>query len=107
MTAFLCILLLSAVALLAVRLSRTEARLAEARRRADEAIAERDGVLAELALNRERLAEARQAAGRAQAAAAEREVRPRASPVINRSFGESRCEAVSRMVDDALRDLRP
>jgi len=92
------------VAWLATRLLHLRARLARARRDLADISADRDGLLAELAQTRERLAESRQAAGRAQAAAAELEVRFKPRPQIERQFGESRCETANRVIVEALRD---
>lgn len=83
---------------------RLRAQLAELRQDADGLAAHRDSVIAELALTRARLAETRQAAGRAQATVAELEARLRPAIKIEREFGESRCEAANRVVLDALRD---
>lgn len=100
--------------ILAARTRRLAARLEEAWREASALAAERDGVVAELCLTRERLAQSRQAAGRAQAAAAELEVRFKPAVTIERHFGErhfgerrlgeSRCEAANRVIVEALRD---
>jgi len=89
---------------LAFRARRLAARLDEARREASALGAERDGLLAELCLTRERLAQSRRAAGRAQAAAAELEVRFKPAVTIERAFGESRCEAANRVILEALRE---
>lgn len=83
---------------------RLRAQLAEAVQEAEGLAAHRDSVLAELALTRARLTETRQAAGRAQATAAELEARLGAGVRIEREFGESRCEAANRVIFDALRD---
>lgn len=83
---------------------RLRAQLAEALQEADGLAAHRDAVLAELALTRARLIETRQAAGRAQATAAELEARLGPSRKIEREFGESRCEAANRVIINALRD---
>lgn len=83
---------------------RLRAQLAEALQEANGMAAHRDSVLAELALTRARLAETRQAAGRAQATAAELEARLAPTIKIEREFGESRCEAANRVILDALRD---
>ena len=73
-----------------------ESRLARAKTSAGELAADRDQILAELALTRERLAETRQAAGRAQAEAAEREIRLKALLEIDRARGEARSVAPPR-----------
>ena len=83
---------------------RLRAQLDEAREEAAGLAAHRDSVLAELALTRARLSETRQAAGRAQATAAELEARLKPTIKIERGFGESRCEAANRVILDALRD---
>ncbi len=75
---------------LTLRLLGAEARLAFVRSQAVELAADRDRALAELALSRERLAETRQTAGRAQAEAAEREVRLKALLSIDRALAETR-----------------
>lgn len=77
-------------AVLAVRLLVTRRRLAATRREVGDLSADRDRVLAELALTRERLVETRQAAGRAQADAADREARLRALASLHREAGERR-----------------
>ncbi|PIB91204.1 hypothetical protein [Caulobacter sp. FWC2] len=84
----LAVALLPTVAFLVVRLLDAEVRLARSRQVAGDLSAERDRILAELALTRERLAEARQAAGRAQAEAAEREVRLKALANGQRELSE-------------------
>ena len=86
----LAVALLPTSAFLVLRLLDAEVRLARSRRIADDLSADRDRILAELALGRERLAEARQAAGRAQAEAAEREVRFKALANVHREFGPRR-----------------
>lgn len=91
----LAVALLPTVAFLALRLLGAEARLVQARRMAVDLAADRDRVLAELALSRERLTETRQAAGRAQAEAAEREVRLKALANVHRELGERRTIASS------------
>lgn len=83
---------------------RLRAQLDEAREEAACLAGHRDSVLAELALTRARLSETRQAAGRAQATAAELEARLKPTIKIERGFGESRCEAANRVILDALRD---
>ena len=83
---------------------RLRAQLNEAREEATGLAAHRDGVLAELALPRARLAETRRIAGRAQATAAELEARLKPAITIERGFGESRCEAANRVIIDALRN---
>lgn len=83
---------------------RLRVQLDEAREEAAGLAAHRDSVLAELALTRARLSETRQAAGRAQATAAELEARLKPTIKIERGFGESRCEAANRVIVDALRN---
>lgn len=83
---------------------RLRAQLAQAYRDAEDLAERRDDVLAELALTRARLAETRQAAGKAQAMAAELESRLKPAIKIEREFGESRCEAANRVISEALRD---
>lgn len=92
----LAVALLPAVVFLTVRLLETEARLGRARSHAAEVAADRDRVLAELALSRERLAESRQAAGRAQAEAAEREIRLKALLAMDRAASEARAITAPR-----------
>lgn len=82
--------LLPTTAVLAVGLLAARRRLAEARREVGDLSADRDRILAELALTRERLAETRQAAGRAQAEAADREARLRTLASLHREAGERR-----------------
>jgi hypothetical protein len=89
---------------LGARVARLHAQLAEARQEAEGLAAHRDSVIAELALTRARLTETRQAAGRAQATAAELEARLPKTVKIERGFGESRCEAANRVIRDALSD---
>lgn len=89
---------------LAAHVSRLRAQLDETQREAAGLSAHRDSILADLALTRARLAETRQAAGRAQAAVAELEARLAPGVKIGREFGESRCEAANRVIFDALRD---
>ena len=89
---------------LAAYVLRLRAQLAEATRQVDGMTTQRDSVLAELALARARLVETRQAAGRAQATAAELEARLAPTVKIEREFGESRCEAANRVILDALRE---
>lgn len=84
--------------------SRLRAQLAEVTQDAEGLAAHRDSILAELALTRARLVETRQAAGRAQATAAELEARLAPTMKIEREFGESRCEAANRVIRDALGD---
>ncbi|WP_297509129.1 hypothetical protein [uncultured Caulobacter sp.] len=86
----LAVALVPAFVFLTLRLLDAEARLGRARSQAAELTTDRDRILAELALSRERLAEARQAAGRAQAEAAEREIRLKALLVQDRAVGETR-----------------
>lgn len=86
----LAIALLPTVVFLVLRLLGAEAKLAQVRHEAGDLSADRDRILAELALSRERLAETRQAAGRAQAEAAEREVRLKALANVHRDLGERR-----------------
>jgi hypothetical protein len=86
----LAVALLPTVIFLVLRLLGAEARLAQARQLAGDLSADRDRILAELALNRERLTETRQAAGRAQAEAADREVRLKALANVHRELGERR-----------------
>ncbi len=105
-TEILAIALLPAILFLVGRLFIAEAKLAQARERVADALAEVDQVRAELALGRERLAETRQAAGRAQAEAAEREMRLKALVIAMPRTAESRCDTVSRMVAEALREER-
>lgn len=86
----LAVALLPTVAFLIPRLLGAEVRLAQSRRIAADLSADRDRILAELALSRERLVEARRVAGRAQAEAAEREVRLKALVNVDREFGGRR-----------------
>jgi hypothetical protein len=86
----LAVALLPTAAFLVLRLLGAEARLAQSRQMAGDLSADRDRILAELALTRERLTDTRQAAGRAQAEAAEREVRLKALANVHRAFGERR-----------------
>ncbi len=82
--------LLPTVVFLVLRLLGAETRLAQVRQLAGDLSADRDRILAELALSRERLTEARQTAGRAQAEAADREVRLKALAKVHRDIGERR-----------------
>ena len=86
----LAVALLPTVVFLVLRLLGAETRLAQARALAGDLSADRDRILAELALTRERLTETRQAAGRAQAEAADREVRLKALAKVHRELGERR-----------------
>lgn len=95
----LAVALAPTVVFLVLRLLGAETRLAQAREQAADLSADRDRILAELALTRERLAETRQAAGRAQAEAAEREVRLKALANVSRDVGER------RTVVDSFRDV--
>jgi septal ring factor EnvC (AmiA/AmiB activator) len=102
----LAIALLPVILFLVGRLFAAEAKLAQARERVVDALAEVDQVRAELALARDRLAQTRQAAGRAQAETAERELRLQALLAAAPRIGEGRCDAVSRKVAEALREDR-
>ena len=84
----LAVALAPTVVFLVLRLLDAEVRLARSRQVAGDLAGDRDRILAELALTRERLAEARQAAGRAQAEAAERDVRLKALTKVHREGGE-------------------
>ncbi|RRN62000.1 hypothetical protein [Caulobacter sp. 602-1] len=95
----LAVALLPTVAFLVLRLLGAETRLAQSRQIASDLAADRDRILAELALSRERLAETRQAAGRAQAEAAEREVRLKALADARYELGER------RTIVDSFRDV--
>lgn len=86
----LAVALLPAVVFLVLRLLSAEVRLVQSRRIAGDLSADRDRILAELALTRERLAEARQAAGRAQVEAARREVRVKAFDSVHGGLEERR-----------------
>ena len=86
----LAVALAPTVVFLVLRLLGAETRLAQAREQAADLSADRDRILAELALTRERLAEIRQAAGRAQADAAKREVRLKVVAEVSRDVGERR-----------------
>lgn len=85
----LSITLAAIIARLSLRLRVVEDRLDDAERQAIDTAAERDRIQAELAQSRERLAEARAAAGRAQAAA-ERELRMKSLAEEDRRFAEGR-----------------
>ena len=85
----LAVALVPTVAFLTFRLLAAENALGSALGRALDAEAERDRFEAELAFSRERLAETRQAAGRAQAAV-EREVRLKAALDDKRTFAGDR-----------------
>lgn len=91
----LAVSLAPTVVFVVLRLLGAETRLALARAKIVDLSSDRDRALGELALSRERLAEARQAAGRAQAEIAEREVRLKALAKIQRQIGEPRA-----VVDD-------
>lgn len=86
----LAVALAPTVVFLVLRLLGAETKLAQVRQQAGDLAADRDRILAELALSRERLAETRQAAGRAQAEAAERDVRLKALASDRRNIGERR-----------------
>jgi len=86
----LAVALLPTVVFLVLRLLGAETRLAQTRELAGDLSVDRDRILAELALTRERLTETRQAAGRAQAEAADREVRLKALANVHRDLGERR-----------------
>jgi len=86
----LAVAFLPMVAFLVLRVLGAEARLAQSQRIAADLSLDRDRILAELALVRERLAEVRQAAGRAQAEAAGREARLKMMHDIEREFPDRR-----------------
>jgi hypothetical protein len=94
----LAVALLPTVVFLVLRLLGAETRLAQAREMAGDLSVDRERILAELALTRERLTETRQAAGRAQAEAADREVRLKALANVHRDLGER------RSIIDSIRD---
>ena len=94
----LAIALVPTVAFLTIRLLAAEDALGSALGRALDAEAERDQFEAELAFSRERLAEARQAAGRAQAAV-EREVRLK-TVLGERTFAGDRHEMREPSIDE-------
>lgn len=87
----LSITLAMIVARLSARLRAVEIYLDEAERQAIDAAADRDRIQAELAQSRERLADARSAAGRAQVAA-ERELRMRSLLREDRRFSNERSD---------------
>ena len=86
----LALALVPAAIFLVLRLLGAEARLGRVTAQAADLATDRDQILAELALTRERLAETRQAAGRAQAEVAEREVRLKALLAMDRATSEAR-----------------
>lgn len=102
----LAIALLPVILFLVGRLFAAEAKLAQARERVADALAEVDQVRAEIALGQERLAQTRQAAGRAQAEAAEREMRLMALLGAPPRVGQGRCDTVGRKIAEALREER-
>lgn len=96
--------LASLAVILTVALRDARKRLAEAERRADDIAIELEQVTAELALVRERLDQTRRAAGRAQAEAADREVRLKALLAVDRRAVESRVQTANRVIEEALRE---
>jgi hypothetical protein len=117
----LSVVLLAAIVFLGAWLFMTRARLVHARRQAEEVAAERDHVLTELVLSHNKLArleEARPVADRlaviADRLSAVRKAAERAEAVVAareakgqpRLTDDSRYEAISRMVDEALDEKR-
>lgn len=96
--------LASLAVILTIALRDARKRLAEAERRADDIAVELEQVTAELALVRERLDQTRRAAGRAQAEAADREVRLKALLAVDRRAVESRVQTANRVIEEALRE---